>query len=126
MRVTMLLSLILCLGSVVGLSETWTGVLVDSKCYDSEQSNVNPFAASPYVASDRDLDIRLCHPRAHKTKFFAVVLQDGESFRLDPVGNAKAADLVTSAGKRPHYIDVAVTGEMSQGTVKVDSISTVK
>jgi hypothetical protein len=50
------------------------------------------------------------------------VQQDGLSLKLDSVGNAKATELVRKTGKRSRF-PVAITGEISRNTIKVDSIS---
>jgi len=50
-----------------------------------------------------------------------VVQQNGEMFKLDAAGNAKAAELVRDAAKKSR-LHVTVTGEMSKDTVRVDSI----
>jgi len=103
---------------------SWSGALVDSRCYQSEENNVNPHDTLINVDRDRGLEIRFCSP-GHKTKSFAVVDRDGLSFKLDAGGNTKAADLVQKTGKKPLYI-VALTGEKSKDTVKVGSISLLR
>jgi hypothetical protein len=95
--------------------------LVDSKCYDSEERNVNPTDTMTAVDRDKNLEIRYCSPK-EKTKSFALVQSDGLNFKLDSAGNTKAAELVRTTGKRPHFA-VAVTGEMGRNTIHVDSIS---
>ena len=103
------------------LAESWTGTLVDSRCYDNRESNVNPTDTLTYVDRDKNSEIRYCAANT-KTKTFEVVLQDGLSLRLDPAGNAKAAELVRMTGKTKSFLFVTVTGERSKGTVTVDSI----
>jgi len=107
--------------SALSFAETWSGALVDSKCYVLVERNVNPTDTLTYVDRDKNWEIRFCAPNA-RTKFFAVVLPDGLSFSLDTAGNAKAAELVRRTGKRSLFV-VALTGEMSRHTVRVDSIS---
>jgi hypothetical protein len=124
MTLTMHLVTSLCLFSGFSSAETLSGALVDSKCYDSEERNVNPTDTLTYVDRDRNLEIRLCRPRG-KTKSFAVVTQDGLSFKLDSAGNAKAAELVRKTGKKSGY-EVAVIGGMSKHTIQVESISLAK
>jgi hypothetical protein len=109
------------ISSGFGFAQRWSGALVDSKCYASEERNVNPTDTSTYVDRDRNLEIRYCSPRA-KTTSFAVVQQDGLHFDLDAAGNAKAAQLVRTIGKKPLVV-VAITGELVKNTIKVDSIS---
>jgi hypothetical protein len=118
------LAALLCLSSALSFAETWSGVLVDSKCYDSEERNVNPTDTLTYVDRDKNMEIRYCSPSA-KTKSFAVVQPDGMSFKLDSAGNAKAAELVRKTGKRSRFA-AAITGQMSKNTIKVDSISVAR
>ena len=105
----------------IAFAETWFGALVDSKCYGAEQRNVNPTDTETSVDRDKNYDVRYCSP-THKTKFFAIVGQEGQRLKLDPAGNAKAADLVRNISKK-HILDVAVRGEMVGKTIRVDSIS---
>ena len=94
---------------------------MDSKCYATEERNVNPTDTMTAVDRDVNLGIRYCSPK-EKTKLFALVQSDGSTFNLDSAGNAKAAELVGTTGKRPRFA-VAVTGEMNKNTIHVDSIS---
>ena len=127
MRITVILPALLFLASPMGFAESWTGDLVDAICYQGGESNVSPFAASPYVSHDRDLVIRQCRPRPDKTERFTVVEKYGQTLQLDPAGNTKAADLVRNADKKSHYIHVAVTGaKINDDSVRVDSISISK
>jgi hypothetical protein len=118
------LAVFLCLSSALSFAASWSGALVDSKCYASEERNVNPTDTSTYVDRDKNLEIRQCAPKA-KTKSFTFVDQDGLSFKLDDAGNVKAADLFQKTGKRRYYA-VAITGQMSNKTIAVDSISEAK
>jgi len=115
----MWIAVLACLSPTLGLAESWSGTLVDSRCWDSEENNTR--ATSIYVDRDRNMEIRLCSPKA-KTKSFAVVLPDGFSLRLDGAGNERAAELVQRSNKR-NAVTVVITGETSGNTVKVDSIS---
>jgi hypothetical protein len=121
-RTTQLLAL-LSLSAALGFAESLSGILVDAKCYGSEERNVNPTDTLTNVDRDRNLEIRFCHPRA-KTKLFAVVTEDGLSHKLDSVGNMKAAELVRTSGKKSH-LEVNVAGETNKDTIRVDSISLV-
>lgn len=121
MAVVTRLVLLLCWLSPLSVADVWSGVLVDSKCWTSEQRNVNPSDTSTFVDRDRNWELGFCKPNA-KTKSFAVVKPDGTSFKLDSAGNAKAADLVRNTGKQRMY-RVAVTGNASNRTVNVDSIA---
>ena len=104
-------------------AKSWSGFLVSSACYESEESNTNPTDTDTYVDRDRDLEVRLCTPNA-KTKSFTLVDHDGLSYKLDPAGNAKAAELVRQARKK-RVLEVTVTGEVSKDRIRVDSISPV-
>ena len=97
---------------------------MDSKCYDAEERNVNPTDTLTNVDRDKNLEVRYCSPSA-RTKSFAVVDSDGRSFKFDTAGNAKAPALIGKSGKKSHVV-VAVTGEMNQNTIQVDSISVVR
>jgi hypothetical protein len=120
----MRMAALLCWSAALSLAGSWSGSLVDSKCYASEERNVNPTDTLTYVDRDGNLEIRYCSPNK-KTKSFAIVLSDGLSVSLDMDGNAKAAELVRKTGKRsPLY--VAIRGEMVGKMIRVDSISTAK
>ena len=116
-------AVLLCI-STPALAETWTGYLVDGKCYASEERNVNPFAASFDANHDRAYEIRVCGPK-FRTKEFIVVDVNGESFKLDPSGNAKAADFVRQIGQK-QLLYVTVNGERHENIVTVDSIKLAK
>jgi hypothetical protein len=105
----------------VCFAESWSGALVDAKCYDSAERNKDPKDTLNSVNRDKSAEIHYCHPGA-KTKFFALVQQDGLEFRLDPGGNAKAAELVRKTGK-VSYLGVNITGQMGGTTIQVDSIT---
>jgi hypothetical protein len=124
MTLSMRLAALLCLSSALSFAGSWTGALVDSKCYASEQRNVNPTDTSTYVDRDKNLDIRLCSPRA-KTKLFAFVDHDGLSFKLDSAGDAKAAELFRTTGKKSFFA-VTIIGETSKDAMVVSSISMAK
>jgi len=121
MTVSTRLAALLFLSSALSYAGSWSGALVDSKCWGNEERNVNPTDTSTYVDRDRNMEIRYCSPSA-KTKVFGVVQSDGMSLTLDSAGNAKAAELVRKTGKKSLFA-VQVTGEMLGSTVKVDSIS---
>ena len=118
----MRLAALFCLASALSFAGSWSGAMVDSKCYESEELNVNPTDTLTSVDRDTSREVRYCSPSA-RTKSFTVVQRDGlKSFRLDSAGNAKAADLVRNTGKKS-LIVVDVTGEINRNTIKVDSIS---
>jgi hypothetical protein len=120
----MRLALGLFLSAVLSFAGSWTGTLVDSKCYDAEERNVNPTDTLTNVDRDRNLEVRYCSPSA-RTKSFAVVDSDGLSFKFDTAGNAKAATLIGKSGKKSRLF-VNVSGEMSRNTIQVNSISIVR
>lgn len=112
-------------GLVSGMSfaENWHGMLVSSRCYQSEETNSSADATFE-VGADKALAIRMCSPTA-RTKSFAVVDPDGLSFHLDAAGNEKAAALVPKAAKRS-LVAVTVTGTLNNDTIQVQSISRQK
>jgi hypothetical protein len=118
---TIRLAALLSLAPVLGCAGSWSGTLVDAKCYQAEERNVNPTDTLFNVDRDGSREIRYCAPKA-KTKSFAVVPSDGPSLKLDPAGNAKAAELVRQMGRKSRLV-VSVTGELSKDMLKVDSIS---
>jgi hypothetical protein len=76
------------------------------------------------VDRDRGSEVLYCRP-TRKTRAFAVVQEDGQSFKLDGAGNVKAAGLVRTTG-RQRSIYVTVTGRMTGGTASVQSIAASK
>ena len=115
------LAALYCLASVLSFAGSWSGWLVDSKCYAALERNKSPTDTLSYVDRNKSDEVRYCRPNT-KTKSFAVLDQDGLSLNLDASGNGKAAELVRSAGKKS-VREVAVTGEKTGNTLKVDSIS---
>jgi ribosomal protein S17 len=122
MKNALLLAAILCLEAPFAFSESWKGALVDADCYAREERNVNPFDPPFYANHDRGFSIRACRPSA-KTKSFTVVDSDGQTLALDAAGNAKAADLVRRSATKSRMLTVTITGEKTEKTVRVDSIS---
>ena len=117
----MRLAVLFCLTSGLALAETWSGALVDARCYAAKERNSNPGNEDYNVNRDRDQEIRYCSPGSG-TKAFAVVEEDGRSLTLDANGNSKAAELVRTSAKSSPLV-VAVGGEWIDHTVKVESIS---
>ena len=107
----------------LGFAESWTGSLVNSKCYGALERNVNPHDSLTAVDRDRAGEVLYCTPN-QKTKSFAVVTGDGEDLKLDPAGNAKAEELVRTAGKKSSYY-VQLTGEKKGHEITIESISLV-
>jgi hypothetical protein len=77
-----------------------------------------------YVDRDANRDVRYCSPSA-KTKSFAIVQQFGPTLTLDSAGNRKVIELVRSADKKSIII-VAISGEMNNSTISIDSIAIAK
>lgn len=119
------LVVLLSLASALGHAATWSWVaLVDANCFRSLENNKNPQDSSS-VDRDRGAEIVYCTPTPRTKSFAVVILDSGISFKLDPSGDVKAAELVREIGKHPHFM-VDVSGEMSKHTIKVDSISTAR
>lgn len=115
------LAALVCLMTPLGFAESWSGSLVNLKCYSALQRNVNPHDTLTAVDRDRASEVHYCAPNG-KTKSFAVVTIDGETLTLDPAGNSKAAELVRTAGKKSSYY-VQVTGEKKGHDITTESIS---
>jgi hypothetical protein len=113
--------ILLLLTATLGFADTWSGFLVDSKCYAAQQRNVNPKDSQPYVDRDMALQIQYCSPRV-KTKSFAVVQDDWSSLEFDSTGNIKASELVQKTAKRD-FMRVMVNGQLNQRTIAVNSIA---
>ena len=117
-----MLAALVCLACVPGFAESWSGALVDSRCYQGEMDNVGPLQSLTYSGRDMQSAVLYCAPTV-KTKTFAVVQDDWDILQLDAAGNVKAADLVRKTGKQ-RLIEVNLTGEKNKSRVKVDSLST--
>jgi len=118
------LAALACLAATPAFAKSWSGFLVDSNCYESEERNKGPNDTLNYVNRDKDREVQYCSPNT-KTKSFTIVDHDGMGFRLDTAGNAKAAEIVPKTGKR-HALEVTVTGEMSKNAIEVASITIAK
>lgn len=118
------LAALIFLAATPAFANTWSGVLVDSRCYAAEERSVNPNYTYNHAYRDSDLEIRMCSPNA-KTKSFSVVVHSGFGFRLDPAGSERAAEIVRQIGTK-HRVNVTVTGEMSKDGIEVGSISVDK
>ena len=97
---------------------TWSGTLVDARCYESAKNNHNVYDST--VVRDVRLDVKLCAPKA-KTRSFAIVQLDGEDIAFDSAGNAQAAQLIRH-GAAESPILVVVNGEVNKKTIAVASI----
>jgi hypothetical protein len=99
------------LGSSACFADDWTGKLLDENCVKQEMAQKAPEASLP--AMDQ-----AC-PASGSTKMFAVEVSSGEILRLNPAGNAKAADAMKKA--KPGE-NVTINGTRRGGTIDVTSI----
>lgn len=117
MRVAILMVLM----TAPGFATTWSGFLVDSRCWNSRQTNVT--AETTTVGRSMNAEVRDCSP-TDDTKRFSVVQRDWRRFRLDSDGNVRAAQIVRKNQKRRVVYDVNVNGVLGERrTIKVSSIS---
>jgi hypothetical protein len=100
-----LLSLLICL-STLSFAGTWSGYLVDSRCYASQQANVNDATT---VSRDMNIGLRQCGASS-ETKRFAIVIYDWSILRLDSAGNERAATIVRQNRKRSALYCITVAG----------------
>jgi hypothetical protein len=108
--------------ATAGFARTWSGVLVDAKCYAEFKGDTR--SSLLYVDRDMSWMIQYCAPSL-RTGCFAVVPLDGNTFPLDTQGNAQAWALVRRAGKRP-LLWVQVVGEKAGRDVKVNTVRVTK
>jgi hypothetical protein len=83
----------------VGFAGTWSGYLVDSRCYASERYNVSWDAPIP-GGEDTNGELRACIATS-KTKHFAIVIPDWTALKLDAAGNERAAAVARSVVRKP-------------------------
>ena len=100
--------------SGLGFAGTWSGYLVDSRCYGSLQNNVSADATT--VSRDMRFGLQLCGA-THKTKKFAIVLNDWSVVNLDITGNEKAAAIVRNHSKGSALYCITVAGTRIKNTV---------
>ena len=112
---------LLSLTSVPSFAASWTGALVDATCYATAQHNVSHGHPG---STNTKRAIQSCSPN-EKTTSFAVVQQVGETFNLDADGNEKARELVRKEGKKSMFM-VSITGDKTEDTLKVSTISIAK
>jgi|SRR5579884_4113117 len=124
MRATLRLTVVFIFASAAAFPATWSGVLVDSKCYAAEERNVDPHDTDFAADRDKYQELWYCSPNK-KTRLFAVVQDDGVAVNLDPAANAKIEEVVRQAGKQTPFA-VTVTGERSDRLVKVDTVSRLR
>jgi hypothetical protein len=109
--------------ATLGFATTWSGALVDAKCYAAFQGNSR--STLYYVDRDTSWMIGYCAPRV-KTQSFELVPVSGASFPLDSHGNAQASGIVRKVGKK-RLIVVQVAGvRKGKKDVAVSSVKVVK
>ena len=117
-------AVLICLIAAPVFAGTWSGVLVNSRCYEDVERNVSPTNSAIDVYRDRNGEIRYCRANA-KTKEFTIVQSDGQSFRLDAAGDAKAAEIVRNGNPKWIFV-VTVSGELMDQNIAVDSMSMLR
>jgi hypothetical protein len=108
--------------STLASATTWSGVLVDGKCYAGFRGNTR--SSLRFVDRDTAWMIQYCAP-TFKTGCFVVVPVDGGTFPLDSHGNAQAWALVRKIGKR-RLLVVEVDGVKKGKDVAVSTIKLTK
>lgn len=115
------LSAFFCLVAMPGIGKSWSGVLVDSKCFTSMDHNRGDIPS--FVNWDINGAIQFCSPTM-KTHSFAVVQPDGTSIKLDSNGNERSRTLLDN-NKHSLYI-VKLDGEEDRHMVRVKTISVLR
>src|SRR5579871_1267895 len=110
--------------SITCFAGSWEGVLVSSECYDTMERNVNPGDIGFDASRDRNLEIRYCRANEH-TRSFTLVQPDGQSFKFDAPGNAKATQIVRNGNQKLIFV-VHVTGEAHDHLIDVGAISMLR
>ncbi len=121
MTLTLRLALLLPLAPALSFAATWTGALVDARCFASAQQNISHGHPG---STDTKAAVRSCSPN-HKTDSFSLVERVGMTFNLDSHGNEKAHELVLKGHHKAPFM-VHVTGDVDQETLKVGTISMAK
>jgi hypothetical protein len=121
MKLTLQVAFFVSLTSVMSLAASWSGALVDARCYTTAQQNVSHGHPG---SSDTRRAVRSCSPN-EKTTSFSVVQQVGTTFKLDSDGNKKARELVLKEGRKSPFV-ITVTGDLTQDTLKVETLSIAK
>ncbi len=121
MNLTVRFAVLLSLTSVLSFAESWYGALVDTECYATAQRNV---AHEHPGSTDSMRAIRSCSPNEDTTSF-SVVPQVGTALSLDTNGNQKARQLFLKESKKSPFM-VSVTGDKTEDTLKVNTISLAK
>jgi hypothetical protein len=104
--------------ATLGFATTWSGSLVDARCYAGFQGSKK--SAMHYVDRDTSWVIGYCAPRV-RTSSFVVVPVDGGTFPLDSHGNKQASAIVRKVGRR-RLILVQVAGVKKGNNVAVSTV----
>ena len=120
----MRLAVLFCLVSSLGFGAQWSGVLVNSECYNTLENSVGPGNSAVDVYKDRNYEVRYCRANG-KTKSFTLVQPDGTSFQLDDSGNMKATEIVRG-GKQKNIFVVEVNGELLDRVIAVASMKMLR
>ena len=121
MTLTLRLAFLLPIVPALSLAASWSGALVDARCFASTQQNISHGHPG---STDIKRAVHSCSPNK-KTQSFSIVEQVGMAFNLDSSGNEKAHALVLKHGKKSPF-RVHVTGDMDQDILKVQTISMAK
>ena len=108
-----LLTLLIVL-SPLGIAGTWSGYLVDARCYAVEQSNVSADTSS--VSRDMRLGLQQCSA-TYKTTRFAIVQNDWSVLKLNTAGNQSVAAIARHNTKRSTLYCVTVAGVRHKNTI---------
>jgi hypothetical protein len=115
-----LASLLFCL-STLGFAETWSGFLVDSRCYSNDEFNVSQ-DANYTVGRDMRRTLRQC-AATPETKKFAIVRNDWTRLKLDAAGNERAASIVRRGNKSELYCVTVAGARMKKNVIATRSVS---
>jgi hypothetical protein len=113
---------LLFLFSTLGSAATWSGALVDAKCYAWFRGNTR--TTLKFVDRNTAWMISYCAPTL-KTGCFELVPEDGSTFPLDSYGNAQAWALVRKFRKR-RILVVEVTGVKQGKDVVVSGVKLMR
>ena len=122
MKRVLRLAYLSCLASLPILPATWSGWLVNSRCYSSLEANRSDLPS--YVNWGQMGAIRYCSPD-HKTTSFAVIDHNGLSLRLDAEGNERAMSQLRNTEKRT-LATAEIERQPSHNKISVSRISVAK
>lgn len=116
--------------STFALAESWSGVLLDSSCYDrqAQQSPTAQGQSTPGQSQSSQSSAAQSCVATSSTSSFALET-GGKIYKLDSSGNSKAmtalksrADRSTGQTGASKQVMATVEGSESAGTIKVDRI----